>query len=163
RGKDTALHASAAQFVFQVGPEAIPEVINLLKMEMSPALRLTCLQTLAMVGPPAKDAVNELIRALEDPEPRARMTAARALGNIGPDAKAAERALMKAEKDSDTNVRTIAQAALTQIRSDPKVKEFQVQGVLTPGDPHDRVRGGCFHVVHTYPMKAGQTYTIDLI
>ena len=41
-------------------------------------------------------------------------------------------------------------------------KEFEVQGVLTPGDPFDRVRQGHFHVVHTYQMKAGQTYTIDL-
>ena len=45
--------------------------------------KLVCLQMLAMVGPPAKDAVDELVKALDDPSPRARMTAARALGNIG--------------------------------------------------------------------------------
>jgi hypothetical protein len=91
------------------------------------------------------------------------MTAARALGNIGPDAKSAAAALSKAEKDDDANVRQVAQAALAQIRADANQKEFQVQGVLTPGDPFDRVRQGHYHVVHTYPMKAGQTYTIDLI
>ena len=51
---------------------------------------------------------------------------------------------------------------MSQIRADPKRKDFQVSGVLTPGDPFDRVRQGHYHVVHTYPMKAGQTYTIDL-
>jgi len=90
------------------------------------------------------------------------MTAARALGNIGPDAKAAEDALAKAEKDDDANVRAIAKAALTQIKSDPNVKEFQVQGVLTAGDPFDKVRQQMYHVVHTYQMKKGTQYQIDL-
>ncbi len=116
-----------------------------------------------MVGPPAQEAVADLIKALDDPLARTRMTAARALGNIGPGAKAALEALAKAEKDADANVQKVAQAAQTQIRADPNLKEFQVQGVLTPGDPFDRVRRGMFHVVHTYSMKAGQTYTINLI
>ena len=115
-----------------------------------------------MIGPPAKEAVAELTKALADPAPRARMTAARALGNIGPDAKAARDALTRAEKDDDAHVRNVARAALAQINADPNQKEFQVQGVLTPGDPLDRVRQQHFHVVHTYRMKAGQTYTIDL-
>src|SRR4029077_21062838 len=57
RRKDDPLHPQAAQVVFQVGPEAVGEILALLKEEKPPALRLTCLQTLAMVGPPAKDAV----------------------------------------------------------------------------------------------------------
>jgi hypothetical protein len=162
RKKDDPLHGAAAQVVFQVGPDAVGEITNLLKSEESPALRLTCLQTLAMVGPRAKDAVDVLTKALTDPAPRARIAAARALGNIGPDAKAALDALAKADKDEDANVKQIAAAAIAQIRADPNQKEFEVKGVLTPGDPMDRVRNGCFHVVHTYRMKAGQTYTIDL-
>ena len=132
-------------------------------MDDAPALRLACLQTLAMVGPPAKEAVGELIKGLADPLARTRMTAARGLGNIGPDAKAAVDALTKATDDTDANVKAVATAALVQIRADVNLKEFQVQGVLTPGDPVDRVRAGCFHVVHTYPMKGGKVYTIDLI
>ena len=115
-----------------------------------------------MVGPPAKNAVSELIRALGDDDARSRMAAARALGNIGPDAKEALTALEKAEKDGDANVVKIAQAAGAQIRAGGNLKEFMVQGVLTTADPMDRVRGGCHHVVHTFPMKKGQTYTIDL-
>ena len=162
RRPDTKLHAGASQVIFQVGPNAIGEIMALLKNEKAPGIRLACLQTLAMIGPPAKDAVAELMKALDDPAPRARMTAARALGNIGPDAKTAEDALTKAAKDADVNVQQIAKAALVQLRADPKQKEFQVQGVLTAGDPIDRVRTQQFHVVHTYPMKTGQTYTIDL-
>lgn len=162
RGKHTNLHDQAAQLVYQIGPDSVGEVITLLKKEEAPALRQTFLQMLAMVGPPAKDAVDELVKALDDKSPRARMVAARALGNIGPDAKAALDALAKAEKDEDANVRAIAAAAREQIRADADQKEFKVQGVLTAGDPFDRVRTQHYQVVHTFRMKKGQTYTIDL-
>jgi HEAT repeat protein len=162
RRPNDALHAQAAQIVFQVGPGAIDDIVALLKKEDAPAIRLTCLQTLAMVGPPAKTAVGELTKALEDPNARARLAAARALGNIGPEAKSAIKALQKATEDADGNVKQIAQAALTQIKAQGAIKDFEVQGVLTSIDPLDRVRGGCFHVVHTYPMKKGQRYQIDL-
>jgi HEAT repeat protein len=163
RRDDTKLHAPAARIIFMVGPDAIDDIVDLLKKEQAPGIRLACLQTLAMIGPRAKNAVGELTKALDDPAPRARMTAARALGNIGPDAKAAEDALAKAEKDDDANVQQIAKAALAQIKADPDQKIFEVKGVLTPGDPFDRVRKQMFHVVHVYRMKAGTTYTIDLI
>lgn len=162
RRKETNLHPAAAQIVFMVGPSVPEEIIARLKNEDAPGVRLACLQVLAMVGPPAKDAVNDLTKALADPAPRVRMVAARALGNIGPDARSAVDALTKASKDGDGNVQQIAKAALEQIRADPKQKEFVVKGVLTPGDPHDRVRTNMFHVVHTFKMKAGQTYTINL-
>jgi HEAT repeat protein len=163
RRKDASLHPAASQIIFQVGPEAIDDIVALLKKEEAPGIRLACLQTLAMVGPRAKSAVGELTKALEDPAPRARMNAARALGNIGPDAKAAEDALTKALKDTDGNVKAIAEAALTQIKADPNGKEFEVKGVLTAGDPFDKRRTAHFHVVHTYYMKKAQQYQIDLI
>jgi HEAT repeat protein len=161
--KESNLHTEAAEVVFQVGPGTVDELVELLKTEKAPALRLVCVQTLAMLGPPAKGAVGELIKALDDPAPRVRMNAARALGNIGPEAKPAEVALMRAKKDADGNVQKLALAALAQLRADPGKQTFEVQGVLTPGDPFDRVRQGSYHVVHTYAMKAGKTYTIDLI
>ena len=163
RRPDASLHTAAAKIIFQVGPDAIDDIVALLKKEEAPGVRLACLQTLAMVGPRAKAAVPELTKALADASPRARMTAARALGNIGPDAKTAEDALTKATKDADRNVQKIAEAALMQIKADPNQKDFKVQGVLTPGDPFDRVRQQMFHVVHTHQMKAGQTYTIDVV
>ena len=163
RRKDASLHPAASQIIFQVGPDAVDDIAALLKKEDAPGIRLACLQTLAMVGPRAKNAVGELTKALEDPSPRARMNAARALGNIGPDAKSAEDALTKATKDADNNVKQIAEAALAQIKADPDAKEFEVKGVLTPGDPFDKRRTQHFHVVHTYHMKKGQKYQIDLL
>ncbi|MBI1831450.1 MAG: HEAT repeat domain-containing protein [Planctomycetes bacterium] len=162
RRDDTRLHEPAARIIFMVGPDAIDDVVDLLKKEKAAGVRLACLQTLAMVGPRAKNAVGELIMALDDSQPRHRMTAARALGNIGPDAKAGLVALAKAEKDSDPHVKQIASAAIAQIKADPNKKEFVLQGVLTPGDPLDRVRTSMFHVVHTYQMKKGTRYQIDL-
>jgi HEAT repeat protein len=162
RRDDTRLHGMAAQVIFQVGPDAVDDIVDLLKKEKAAGLRLACLQTLAMVGPRAKDAVGELTKALDDPSARARMTAARALGNIGPDAKSAKEALEKSEKDEDVHVRQIAKAALLQINADPNRKGFEVQGVVTPGDPTDRVRTGHYHVVHTFYMKKDTAYQIDL-
>ncbi|MBM3992649.1 MAG: hypothetical protein FJ303_00605 [Planctomycetes bacterium] len=162
RRDDTRLHEPAARVIFMVGPDAIDDIADLLKKEKAAGIRLACLQTLAMVGPRAKNAVPELIKALDDAPPRHRMTAARALGNIGPDAKDGLVALAKAAKDTDPHVAQIASAAITQIKADPNRKEFVVQGVLTPGDPLDRVRTSMFHVVHTYPMKKGTRYQIDL-
>ena len=125
--------------------------------------RRSAANDLMELGKDAKPAAKALTAALKDSDRFVRRYAARALGNIGPDAKAALTALKKAEKDEDANVRQVAQAAAVQIRSDANLKEFQVQGVLSPGDPFDRVRKSCYHVVHAYPMKAGQRYTIDLI
>jgi HEAT repeat protein len=160
--KDISLHKPATKLFTQIGPGAIPDVIALFKGADSSAVRLACVQTLSMVGPPAKEAVPELIKALADKSARVRLLAARALGNIGPDAKAALPALTKAEDDNDTNVRQLAKAALAQIQAAKDQKFFEVQGVLTADDPFDPVRGGCYQVVHVYFMKAGQTYTIDL-
>jgi HEAT repeat protein len=162
KGKDANLHGPAAQVVYQIGPEAVGALATALREEKAPALRMVCLQTLAMVGPPAKAAVPELIRALSDPVTRARLNAARALGNIGSDAKEALAALEKAELDQDTNVQQIAKAAKAQISAGANQKGFQVQGVLTADDPFDKVRQQHHHVVYTYYMKKGQTYTINL-
>jgi HEAT repeat protein len=161
--KGDPVQPAAFQLVYEFGPSALSDIMALLKAESAPAVRLACVRVLAMVGPPAKDAVGDLTRALADSDARTRLAAARALGNIGPDAKSALEALAKLDKDSDANVQKIAHAAMAQIKADPTAKEFQVQGVLTTSDPFDRVRKTCHHVVHTYAMKGGQTYTIDLL
>src|SRR5260370_21410470 len=77
RKKTDSLHDAAAQVVFQVGPNAIGEIIALLKKEDAPALRLACLQTLAMVGPPSHEAVAHLTHALYAPYARTLTTAPR--------------------------------------------------------------------------------------
>jgi HEAT repeat protein len=162
KGKDANLHGPATEVVYQIGPEAVGQLVASLRREEAPVPRLVCLQSLSMVGPPAKEAVPDLIKALADPAPRARMNAARALGHIGPDAKEALAALAKTEKDADANVQQVAKAAVAQINANPNQKTFQVQGVLTPDDPFDKVRKEHYHVVHAFYMKAGKTYTINL-
>ena len=162
KGKHANLHKPATQVVFLLGEGAVGELASALKREKAPALRLVCLQTLAMVGPRAKEAVPELIHALED-DAAARLSAARALGNIGPDVKIALAALARAEKDKDDHVPKVARAAMTQINADPKQKVFEFHSVITAADPLDRVKQGHHSVMHTYYiMKAGQKYTINL-
>src|SRR5262245_21006191 len=43
-----------------------------------------------------------------------------------------------------------------------KIKNFEAKGTLTKDDPKDAQRGGPLHV-HVVPMKAGRTYTIDMM
>src|SRR5207244_3894763 len=64
--QDTSLHKQAAQIFAQVGPQSVTDIVALLKMESASGVRLACLQTLSQVGPPAKEAVGELIKALDD-------------------------------------------------------------------------------------------------
>jgi peroxiredoxin len=52
-------------------------------------------------------------------------------------------------------------AGLTHAGGD-KDKEFRVQGKLTKDDPKDQQRGGPSQT-HAVPMKAGKTYTIDMM
>jgi HEAT repeat protein len=162
RADDDTWHPQASQYFFEFGPNAIDDVIAILKKEKAPGVRLACLQTLAMIGPPANNAVGDLTKALDDTSPRARLSAVRALGNIGPDAKPALDALTKAEKDTDVSVKQMATVALAQIKTQPNPVEFVVHGALTPGDPVDRVHSTSFHVVHYYSMKAGTKHQIDL-
>ena len=169
RTRNDNLHPAAAATIRKLGPTMMPEILAMLrsdeaKSDDGAALRLVCLQTLTMSGPAAKQAVDDLTKALRDPSSKVRLTAARALGNLGPDAKNAADSLAVLEKDSDTSVRSIAKAgALVQIRSQPGAGDFEVQGVLTADDPFDSVRPNCHYVVHGFPMKAGRTYVIDLI
>lgn len=61
------------------------------------------------------DAVEPLIRALEDKLATTRSAAAYALGQLGPPAAPATAALLKALKDTDTDVRRNAALALGRI------------------------------------------------
>jgi HEAT repeat protein len=64
------------------------------------------------------DAVPELIRGLESPDPNARVRSAASIGRIGPDAKQAVPALTTALKDPDPSVQAAAAYSLGQIGPD---------------------------------------------
>ena len=162
RRADTKLHPAASQIIFQVGPDAVDDIVALLKKEEAPGVRLACLQTLAMVGPPREGRRRRTDQGARRSRPACPYQRRPRPGQHRPRRQGRRRRPGQGEKDGDANVRQIANAALAQIRADPKGNGFQIQGVLTAGDPFDRVRGGCYHVVHTYQMKAGQQYTINL-
>src|SRR5262249_20788683 len=82
KSNDATLREEAAQVVYQAGPEAAGDLVVLLKKGNPSEVRLVGLRALAMLGPPAKDALPDLIQALGAPEATVRMTAARALGNL---------------------------------------------------------------------------------
>lgn len=67
-----------------------------------------------------KEAVPELIKALEDEDPEVRSAAAVALGQIGPDAKTAVPNLIWALSDRETEVRMYAALGLRGIGPDAK-------------------------------------------
>jgi HEAT repeat protein len=54
-----------------------------------PLLRRQAAQALARIGPDARDAVPDLIAALQDGNEEVRKYAARAIGQVGPEARAA--------------------------------------------------------------------------
>jgi hypothetical protein len=171
KAKNDKLYPAAAATFRRLGPTATAEVLSLLrsvdaKTEDGAGLRLVCLQTLTTSGPAAKEAIEDLTKALKDPSSKVRLTAARALGNLGPDGKNALDALHALQNDPVASVKDIAKAAIAQIQATPGA-DFEVRGVLTADDPIDPVRGQGgqqFHqVVHVFPMKAGRNYQIDCI
>ena len=163
KGDNAKLQKEASQVIFNSAPGMVPELMDLLKDAKSPALKLTCLQALSMVGPKAKAAKADFIASLQNDSPQIRWTAARALGNLGPLAKDAVPALQKLMSESNNNVASAAKAAVTQINLDPNARKLVFKGVLIDGDPLDRVRQRCYHVVHLIYMKANRSYTIDLM
>jgi HEAT repeat protein len=70
------------------------------------------------MGPPAKAAAPDLIRALNDPKWMTRTMACEALAKIGADVETAVPALRKSLNDEDITVRQAARRALRKI--DPK-------------------------------------------
>lgn len=93
--RETAIDALA-----RIGPAAIPSLIVALE-DPNADVRDRAAQSLARMGPPAKEAVPMLIAALEDPDWSVRRSAARALGQIGPEAAPAVPALMRLMRSPD--------------------------------------------------------------
>jgi WD40 repeat protein/HEAT repeat protein len=154
---------AAGNLVFsQTGVNNPAFVVALFRQEKeSPAVRLACLRALTLVGPP-RGVVGDIIQVLGDSDKAGmalRIAAARALGNIGLDDQDALKALGRAEQDPDPDVSYAARVALSQLRADPT---FEARGALTEADPFDKKRKTMHHTVYTYPVKAGQTITIDL-
>jgi len=106
----------AAQAIAQIGESAIPSLIETLTVYgNSESLRANAAQLLGRIGPPAKEAVPALIKALSSENSGIQASASAALGEIGPAAKEAVPALIKALSSENIRVRASASAALGQI------------------------------------------------
>jgi HEAT repeat protein len=81
------------------------------------------------------DAVEPLIRALEDKSATTRSAAAYALGQLGPGAAPATAALLKALKDTDTDVRRNAALALGRIIASVRANALVAEPALPPLPP----------------------------
>jgi HEAT repeat protein len=90
---------------------SVPSLVKTLKNDKDPNMRYWAAESLGNFGPPAREAVPDLIEALKDPEPMVRMGAAYALGEIGPTPEAVA-TLKQALKDPDQKVREGAAYAL---------------------------------------------------
>ncbi|HEV3028500.1 MAG TPA: HEAT repeat domain-containing protein, partial [Planctomycetota bacterium] len=67
-------------------------------------------------GQATQTAIEVMIAALKDKEPRARQDAARLLGEVGTDARSAAPALQAALDDENEDVRKAAQEALGKVQ-----------------------------------------------
>ena len=80
--------------------------------------RVLAIDAIATHGAAAKDALDDLLKATTDPEPRVRWHAARAIGLIGEDALSAVPSLVGMLRDDDGITAAQAAAAIRRIRAD---------------------------------------------
>jgi HEAT repeat protein len=116
KAEDPRIRSAAGPIIAKLGPDALPVLVELLKVDDS-ATRKGCLKALGQQkDPPPKSAVPNLSLALTDKDPEVRALAAHLLGQIGPDAKEAVPALTKAAQESEGQVRDVIKKALQKIQ-----------------------------------------------
>ncbi|HVC96148.1 MAG TPA: HEAT repeat domain-containing protein [Pirellulales bacterium] len=101
----------AALALGRIGVAAVPALRAALKDD-EPLARQHAAQALESMGPPARDALDDLMTALIDPNRRVRASAAKALGKMGDTGQTTVAALARALADRQLVVRTTAAAAL---------------------------------------------------
>jgi HEAT repeat protein len=107
------LATGAVSALGRIGPGAIPELAEILRVHSSPLIRADAADLLAWTG---RGAVPSLVKALQtDPTAKVRRRAAYALAEIKPDDETALLALAKALRDPDTDTRRQAAYALREI------------------------------------------------
>ena len=126
KAENTEIREAAIDVIQEIGPDASAAVpaLRLVLSENSPRnLKLGAAYALGKIGPAAKDAVPELVKALEakdEVNDFLRSNAADALGGIGPEAKAAVPALIATLENDDVRSPTCAAFALGSIGADAK-------------------------------------------
>ena len=114
RGKDEGSRLAAIPLLGKVGTEVAEARGLLVELLAGQSTREAASGVLVAIG---KNAVPELVKALEDPQVYTRLGVIQTLADIGPEAKdALERLAFKAKNDSSAAVRTAAMKALERIK-----------------------------------------------
>lgn len=128
-GDDTAYHWGAAQTLINIGPDAVPALVQSITMpgckkftfflytqkgQAHPKHTQRVLETLHRMGPNGSDAIELFARMVADRGPLA-IYAANALPNFGPKAKDAIPALLEALKADSVDLRLSSAATLVRI------------------------------------------------
>jgi HEAT repeat protein len=116
--KDEELRAQAAETLGKIGPKAVDPVRKKLKSG-NPEVRFWALLTLALIGPDAAAASDDVLACLDDDDAAVRRKAVYALGKLGVKSDAVLGGLVKALGDKDTDVTTTAIEVLEKIGPPP--------------------------------------------
>jgi HEAT repeat protein len=116
---DEVIRAQAAETLSKIGPKAVGPVRAKLKSG-DPKTRFWAVQTIALLGPGAKDAADDMLPLLKDDDASVRYKTVYALGKIGVNSDAVLGGLIKALTDSDHGVSEAAIAVLDKFGAPPK-------------------------------------------
>jgi HEAT repeat protein len=111
---DEILRAQAAETLSKIGPKAVDPVREKLKSE-NPKVRYWAVLTLALIGPDAACASEDVLACLNDDDADVRYKAVYALGKLGVKSDAVLAGLVIALGDKDINVSTTAIDVLQKI------------------------------------------------
>lgn len=132
RGGGLYNRLKAAEALEQMGPAAVPALINLLRND-DHLVRIEATHILRKIGPAAVPALTDSIR---DRDSRVRFHALVTLARMGPEAKAAIPTIAEALRDPSWGVQAAAVLALQEMGSEAKCVIPQLVDVLGDPDPN---------------------------
>jgi outer membrane protein assembly factor BamB/HEAT repeat protein len=136
-GDDRDLHQQTFEIIRQIGPPAIPLLVELLRYE-EVSFRGFAADALIDLAPDTESIQPALRRALGDEDSMVAADAARALGALGERASPSVRALVEALSHGEPHVRIYAAEALASIG--PKASAAAKDLAMALGDPVPGVR-----------------------
>jgi HEAT repeat protein len=105
---------TAANAIGLMGPDALSTLVTMLDHN-DKYVRRHAVWAMGKLGPLARSALNDLCRALKDPDPRTASGAAQALGSLGAEGAESVSALAEAMRGTNIVLCRLASKALSQI------------------------------------------------
>jgi HEAT repeat protein len=131
---DEDLRLQAAETLKMVGPKAVDPLREKLK-DKNAKVRFCAAQTLALIGPDAAPASDDLLACLKDDDSQVRYKAVYALGKVGVKSDAVIDALVKALGDTDQAVSETAIETLENIGPPSKESVPRLAGLAGKDSP----------------------------